>query len=322
MNAVAGALGQAPNHEAIDAWRSVGVSDRIPLAVTTLKGPARKSAVYRLAGAGPVGETIVAKRCRTETATTEFAVYTQILPALPVTRLRCFGMTDAATADESWLFVEDADDEPFRAAELGHRALAAAWMAAVHATPAPAGLRLLPDRRVEYFGAMLTRAIAALRVALDNRSLTRLDRDAVAAALRGCHTVLGRWQDVADLCAALPDTLVHGGFGRKNTRVGRQRAGLELLVFDWECAGQGMPAIDLARVDPTTYVEASARHGRAVDALAAWRLVHVGRALWCISSIPGEADTLASPWAARAIGKVDAYAGELADVSRALGWAD
>ena len=43
--------------------------------------------------------------------------------------------------------------------------------------------------------------------------------------------------------------------------------------------------------------------------------------LWCIASIPGEADTLASPWAARATGKIRAYADELADVFSALGWA-
>jgi len=44
----------------------------------------------------------------------------------------------------------------------------------------------------------------------------------------------------------MPHTLVHGDFVPKNVRVRNRYGRLQLLVFDWETAGIGPPAADIA----------------------------------------------------------------------------
>jgi len=46
----------------------------------------------------------------------------------------------------------------------------------------------------------------------------------------------------------MPRTLVHGDFEPKNMRVRSGPAGVDVLLFDWETAGWGVPAPDLARL--------------------------------------------------------------------------
>ena len=55
-----------------------------------------------------------------------------------------------------------------------------------------------------------------------------------------------RWGEVEKICEVMPRTLVHGDFVTKNLRI-RAAASPALLVFDWEFAGWGVPATDLAQ---------------------------------------------------------------------------
>jgi hypothetical protein len=59
-----------------------------------------------------------------------------------------------------------------------------------------------------------------------------------------------RWNDVEQFCEALPRTLVHGDLSRSNLRIRPDRSAIELVAFDWEKAGWGVPLPDLARLDP------------------------------------------------------------------------
>ena len=57
------------------------------------------------------------------------------------------------------------------------------------------------------------------------------------------------WAEVERLSDCLPPTLVHGDFVIRNLRIRPGATGLALLVYDWEMAGWGFPATDLAQVD-------------------------------------------------------------------------
>jgi aminoglycoside phosphotransferase (APT) family kinase protein len=61
-----------------------------------------------------------------------------------------------------------------------------------------------------------------------------------------CSSLLqARWEEVGAFCKTVPETLVHNDFLGKNVHVRNTKSGLELLVFDWEMSGRGIPASDL-----------------------------------------------------------------------------
>jgi len=55
------------------------------------------------------------------------------------------------------------------------------------------------------------------------------------------------WNQIEQLCEGMPQTLVHGDLSEKNVRLRGNRRRAALCVFDWEIAGWGSPAIDLAQ---------------------------------------------------------------------------
>jgi len=54
------------------------------------------------------------------------------------------------------------------------------------------------------------------------------------------------WADVELACAEMPSTLAHGDFVPKNVRFRVRDGAPELVVFDWETAAVGPPAVDIA----------------------------------------------------------------------------
>ena len=56
-----------------------------------------------------------------------------------------------------------------------------------------------------------------------------------------------RWGGLAEACAGMPETLVHGDLSGRNVLV---QAGADpgIAVFDWADAGWGVPAADLAQL--------------------------------------------------------------------------
>jgi aminoglycoside phosphotransferase (APT) family kinase protein len=83
---------------------------------------------------------------------------------------------------------------------------------------------------------------------LGNPALNTSDVRVLAAILRQCDFLESRWDLVQELGQRFPQTLVHCDFGRQNLRVRSSANGIDLMVFDWEMAGQGIPAPDLAEL--------------------------------------------------------------------------
>ena len=62
-----------------------------------------------------------------------------------------------------------------------------------------------------------------------------------------CDRLESRWSEVETICAVIPLTVVHGDFVPKNVGIWNTKLGLALWAVDWEHAGWGVPAADLAQ---------------------------------------------------------------------------
>jgi ATP-binding cassette, subfamily B, bacterial len=244
-------------HPAVMAWRSLGGAK--PRQVTVLKAKrSRKRGVYRLEGAGPGGAPVIAKICRRKIADVESVVYEELLPHMPMPSLRYHGKLEDEDRQHAWLFLEDAGGEEYWPAEPEHRRLAASWLATVQ-LHAPALLRSdLPDRGPRHYLIHLLNAREEIARQLRRRTDTADGAVVLADLLFKLDLLESRWSELAGFCETLPQTLVHGDLVPKNLRVMRNGRGTGLAIFDWETAGLGVQAPDLAQLlEPQRSVLAS-----------------------------------------------------------------
>jgi hypothetical protein len=102
--------GQLAWHPAVKAWTQVAVGAGAPESIEVLHDGA-KSATYRLVGAGPGGESIIAQRAGAARAAIGRAMYERILPRLPVSA-RCYYGSQEESREFVWLFFGERDPQP------------------------------------------------------------------------------------------------------------------------------------------------------------------------------------------------------------------
>jgi hypothetical protein len=237
-----------PGHPAARAWRSLGGAQ--PSRITVLKSKQfRKRGVYRLEGAGPDGSPVIAKICKRKTAEVESTIYEDLLPQLPMPSLGYYGTVPEGDRQHCWLFLADAGTEPYSPAEPEHRRLAGRWLATVHlhATQFVRDADL-PDRGPRHYLVHLLNARDEIMRHLRRRNLTTGDDLVLADLLSKLELLESGWDDVTAFCDTLPRTLVHGDLVPKNLRVMHDGQGPGLAIFDWETAGLGSQAPDLAQL--------------------------------------------------------------------------
>ena len=234
------------DHPAVRAWRELQGGEIQPQSLKTLH-EVEKSAVYLLESIGGRGPGVIAKRCLKETAATERVVYEEILPRLTVPTLRCYGLV-ASEGDFCWLFLDDAGEEEYSSAVDPCRLLAARWIGLMHVATASLSREFpLPDRGPRHYLETLRSTRGDVRDSLANPVLTTEDLGVLRAITAQCDLLESRWDQITAFCEEMPQTLVHGDFKEKNMRIRRGAGGDVLLPFDWEYAGWGTPAMDLAR---------------------------------------------------------------------------
>ena len=294
---------------AVDAWRALRPGGAEPARVDLLKGRKERKIVCRLHDAGPAGASVIAKRCRLATGLAEQAAYDRVLPALPVTALRCHGLVEEPDGTHCWLFIEDAGDAHYSAANDAHRRLAGRWLGALHAAAPAAVAAALPERGPRHYLECLRRTQAAIEQSRDNPALGPAHHAVLDALVARLARLEGRWRAVEERCAAMPETVVHGDFVPKNLRVRRDAGGLTLLCFDWGGSGRGPAAVDLAQAPPSVR-----RFSADVDLEAYLRVVRPRWPHADLATVRG--------WAS--IGSVFRTLGALAWASRSLssGWVD
>src|SRR5206468_4231485 len=102
-----------------------------------------------------------------------------------------------------------------------------------------------------------------------------------------------RWDHwVADACAGIPSTLVHGDFRPKNAYVRDDGAGTRLFPIDWEMAGWGIPAADLTRVDLGAYWSVVRERWTGVDLETIERVAVFGQIFRLLAAISWETTEL------------------------------
>lgn len=246
MPALAGVV--AGEHPALRAWRALVPDAPGPNEIHVLRERA-KSAVYRLHGAGPGGTSIVAKHCRTDAGRVECRVHEEILARLPLTTPRCYGHVTEGDGSR-WLFLEHVDGARFAPAVAEDRALVAHWLAQLHGGAATiAAVEELPDRGPAHHRGQL-RVVRASLLAAADAAHDAAERALLDDVVAECARVEAHWDEVETWCAEMPRTLVHGDFRPKNVLI-RDRGegrGRELVALDWETAGWGVPAADVASI--------------------------------------------------------------------------
>jgi len=239
----------ADRHPAARAWRQLRRSGT-PSEVRILKEPSKgikKSAVYLLAEAGPGGGAVIAKRARRSTVEVEALVYGDLLVRLDVGAPRFYGAVDEA-GPFCWLFIEHAAGEAYSPADPRHRRLAGRWLGRLHG----AGMSLaaadrLPGRGMGHHLGALKAVQASAAAHRDDPSLAGADASMLVRLTALIGELRDAWPRLEGICAELPPTLVHGDMVRKNLRIGAGGGGPRLIVLDWENAGWGTAAPDLAQ---------------------------------------------------------------------------
>lgn len=309
MTAVAAQTTTQPVAEAFAVDRAIAAWRAISEGVAAFEGGAviadgEKSLVVRLHRRGR-GPNVIAKRASRDALVSEAYIYTHLLPGSGA-RPRFYGVGDD-DAGARWIFLEDAAGEAYDASDPAHARLAGQWLARLHATVARAAEStsiILPRRGAAfYFDGVRSSRLALERRLGDARDAG--DAATVRRCITMCDSLEAGWTHVEAAAAAAPDTLVHGDIAAENARID----GAEVAVFDWEKAGWGTPAVDLARVDVAAYVSAAGDGGRPIG------LDDVARAAAAGSLLR----TLSHNWAAKPVGKLERYARRLAREMRRIG---
>src|SRR5256714_9665668 len=235
------------DHPAVRAWRTLHPASSEPETIMIVN-QGKHFAVYRLGGTVADGSAVIAKQRPPADLAVERLVYQDVLPQLPVPSLRCHGYLEEDDRGIGWLFIEDAGREDYAPLVGQHGTVAGHWLGLVHTAAAcvaaPAGL---PQLESDYYRARLGAAHDMMLRTLPSPALQTDDRAILRTAADQCAYLESRWDQVVDVCSCVPRTLVHGDLATKNVRLRRSRTGTGLVAFDWEMAGWGIPAIDLAQ---------------------------------------------------------------------------
>ena len=236
---------QSSQHPAVQAWRQVCSKSVEPDFIELVQRS--RNCVYRLDSVGPRGTAVIAKRSMTRYAHVEQAVYQDILPHLPISKLAFYGCAEEPGTEYSWLFLEDAGGGEFTHSIESHRTLAARWLGQMHTAAAlvPAISRFR-DRGPQYYRDDLLSARVSIQEKLDNPAVDSQDLRVLEAILAQVDLLVSRWNRLEELCDRFPRTLVHGDFTRDHVRVRSSARGSDFVVFDWGKAGYGIPGIDIA----------------------------------------------------------------------------
>lgn len=297
-------------HVAVEAWRRLGGSPKLPVAIDVLKerhhnSGRLKAAVYRLCYDGHSGQTMIAKRCKTQVAKKESYIYSKVLPALSVPTLECLGLVEEEHPPYSWVFLEDAGRTRLSDESKDHRILRGTWLATVHSRASRAGAPFdLPSRDHGFYRQHLDASEAAIVDHLEENNPSRDDMTIFKGILALYDRLKKAWIQIEAGCERAEPTLVHGDFVSKNMCVVDRPEGTTLLAFDWQTAGWGSPAADLAagfgKDDRdhflAAYTDAARECGTAHDVEAIKELARIGKIFRTIMAISWDASRLAASW--------------------------
>ncbi|HYY72742.1 MAG TPA: aminoglycoside phosphotransferase family protein [Candidatus Bathyarchaeia archaeon] len=305
-------------HPATRAWNRFHSNLNQATGITLLK-KCSKSAIYKVDGVGPGSSAVVAKLCHHQVAAHERIVYEQILPALPISYPCCHGSIQE-NAQQDWLFLEYVDGEPYSRFRDDHSILVAKWLGLLHsASTQIADVVQLPDRGPRYHLTHLREARGKLRVAFDQLKLPAEELEVIEAVISQCGFLESRWGCVEQWCAGMPRTFIHGDLKPRNVAIRSGLEGPEVLVFDWEASGWGVPTGDLAYVDLTAYHDAVKHRWPNVTVEEVRKMKITGRIFRGIEEFRWESERFDPRWEVSTI-KLNYYRERMAEAIQMAQW--
>jgi len=307
-------------HPAVQAWwRNYSLCE-LPSQITILK-KSRQSTVYRLHDIGPDG-TVIAKLCEAEPGRRETVLYRDVFPKISAATPAFLGFEEDPERKTWWMFIEDGGDETCTPCERD-RELAVRWLAALHTSSYLLDLTFLPDVGPNFhLNFHLYAGRERIIDNLKNAAFSTEDRAVLKQIISDLEDVIGRWDQVTQFCATMPKTLVHGDFARKNIRIKWRDGKPAFLTFDWEDAGYGVPAVDMADCPNV--------HAYWVFVQEIWPHLHeselqqlllCGRMFGVLAALRWKSSDLAFEWSHREIDTMREHKSELNKITAALGWA-
>jgi hypothetical protein len=200
-------------------------------------------------GVGPDGAHVIAKRRESAAVASECLIYDNVLPYLPVVSvLHYYGLVPDDDQQFCWLFLEDAGEQEYFSELEEHRVLAGHWLGTMNVSAQKfCAAADLPDRGSDFYLATVRASRETMRAILAGSRFSDGDSSVLRAVMSHCDALERRWNSIERLCSRAPRTLVHGDFAVQNARIRNGPAGKSLIILDWEEAGWGVPAADLAQ---------------------------------------------------------------------------
>jgi aminoglycoside phosphotransferase (APT) family kinase protein len=224
-------------------WEARGERPIDPARAQVLKS-SKKCTVLRIPALDARGPNVVVKVRRPKEVDAEIAFYERVAPHLPVEVPAMHFALELGT--DTWTFMEDAGDDQYRGDRPEHVRSMTSWLAAVHREASATPATSMPRRTATHYFEHMESARAAISAALDEQVIGVDDRRLLIAFRVLLDRVRVAWDDVVRVCDRGPMTLVHGDLAAKNIRIRPQPGGPRVLVLDWETAGWGWAAPDLA----------------------------------------------------------------------------
>jgi hypothetical protein len=287
------------DHPAARAWRSSGGRSAVDRVETLRRG--RHCRVYRLVDDDAPGRSVIAK-WQDRPFGFEKRVQQEILPSVGLPSLEVYGEWALPAESCFWIFFEDAGDDCFSPSG-DDKTLVARWLAALHGWVwSSVDVETLPDRGPAGYLEHLRSALHAMASVVAQPRLGETSRASLGDLLRQLEQLGRQWDRVESWCLTAPRTLVHGDLADKNARLRPGIASKELLVFDWEMAGIGVPCVDLAQgtfgslsPDLEVYRNSAPAWGpRALGDLR--RLAAIGKVFRLLAALDWEAQSLPYDW--------------------------
>src|SRR2546430_12646057 len=162
-----------------------------------------------------------------------------------------------------------------------------------------------------------------MRGHVENPVLLPEDVGFIEGLTAGLDDLAAHWNRLEEICHGVQPTLVHGDFNGRNIRLRTIHGDATLAVFDWEEAGWGVPAVDLAQQltvqsgqlsanpDVSSYWSAGREGWPDLSSEACWRLAYCGTVFRTLSAMSWIADDLANDWAHASLRDTRLYAAEL-----------
>jgi hypothetical protein len=211
------------------------------------------------------------------------------------------------------LFLEEIVGEDYSESSAEHRELAAEWLSSLHTVTARLPLAgVIPELRLDRYLDCLRSGRGTMVEYLPNVAISGVGRTVLQAMIEQLAAIESEWPRFERFCATMPRCLVHGDFIKKNVRVRSDHVQPALYVLDWEAAGWGVPAEDLAGLDLLVYGPRVRSVWPQLDPATLERLAAVGGVFKCLSFVQEFSRGLASKWAEFAVEDLKPFTNQLA----------